>query len=977
MANHCVRAGASGDGSSWDNAFAALPSVLERGDTYYIADGSYAGYDFDDAESDTDLIAIKKATEADHGVETGWASAYGDGVATFTGQLWFSTDYYVLDGVVGSGRLGHGFRVAATGASVKQIRATGGNHITIAHVEAEGPGIDQGESNDDIVYLVHTSPTTYWTLQYCWLHNTNRTCLLALDANHITVEHCVIEDRHTDGSVHGELFSINSSGADAEWAIRHNIFANCAGTGFVVIKDSTQSGFKIYGNLFYQSGAWGTSNGAICDTSGDVTTDVIVYNNTFVDIGLVGGGLDGMIGFNETTGNYVYNNIAYNCRPGSGAADSDYNLYNDSDDAAGETNGQYWSAGTVLFTDYGSQDFTLDTNTAAGTTLSSEYATDSLDNTRGADGLWDRGAYEYGVAGEDPVADHYVDTGATGTGDGSSWTDAWTSMAEMIAEIGVLTEDSVVLFRASTAADDTTPPVLNNVCEDFKLTMRDYDGTYKLVVSNASALIISDERFELDGLWIETAAIDANYQAPIQLIGVKTQTVEMLIKDCVLKGANSPTIRQMGIYVADADVSVTVENTLIWNISTTQGHAFTSGVTNIGGTITLYNCVIQGGSYSLNNNSGTMNRYNCVEKDAATAAEVGTIGGTNNASNDTGLGGSSNQEGVTFTDYFTDAANGDVTLTASATALLDNGIGPSADANVPTPDAAGTTRSGATCDIGAYEYIAGATTYVMAYDANGGTGTVTDASSPYEEDEVVTVLDPADDGDIARSGYRFVEWNTAANGSGTAYDPDDGFSMPAANVTLYAQWVEVFTVTYDGNTADSGDVPTDSETYAETEEVAVLGNTGSLVKDGYEFAGWNTQADGEGTGYDPDDIFEMPGDDVTLYAVWVEVFTVTYDGNTEDSGDVPVDASSPYTEGETVTVLGNTGDLAKDDYVFSHWNTAANGSGTDYNTGATFNMPGEDVTLYAQWAEPSAAYGGYSPFYKRERVTKLFGGGIS
>ena len=50
---------------------------------------------------------------------------------------------------------------------------------------------------------------------------------------------------------------------------------------------------------------------------------------------------------------------------------------------------------------------------------------------------------------------------------------------------------------------------------------------------------------------------------------------------------------------------------------------------------------------------------------------------------------------------------------------------------------------------------------------------------------MVTVLGQ---GTIARVGYTFDEWNTASNGSGTAYDPADTFTMPAANVTLYAQW---------------------------------------------------------------------------------------------------------------------------------------------------------------------------------------------
>ena len=49
----------------------------------------------------------------------------------------------------------------------------------------------------------------------------------------------------------------------------------------------------------------------------------------------------------------------------------------------------------------------------------------------------------------------------------------------------------------------------------------------------------------------------------------------------------------------------------------------------------------------------------------------------------------------------------------------------------------------------------------------------------------MTVLGP---GTLTRTGYTFSHWNTAADDSGTSYNPADTFTMPAANVVLYAQW---------------------------------------------------------------------------------------------------------------------------------------------------------------------------------------------
>src|SRR4051812_11845780 len=78
-------------------------------------------------------------------------------------------------------------------------------------------------------------------------------------------------------------------------------------------------------------------------------------------------------------------------------------------------------------------------------------------------------------------------------------------------------------------------------------------------------------------------------------------------------------------------------------------------------------------------------------------------------------------------------------------------------------------------------------------------------------------------------------------------------------------------------------------------------------------------------------------------------FTVTYDGNGNTGGTAPVDPNSPYLANATVTVLGNTGGLVRTGYTFSGWNTAANGSGTTYIPGATFQIA-SNVILFAKWA---------------------------
>ena len=76
-------------------------------------------------------------------------------------------------------------------------------------------------------------------------------------------------------------------------------------------------------------------------------------------------------------------------------------------------------------------------------------------------------------------------------------------------------------------------------------------------------------------------------------------------------------------------------------------------------------------------------------------------------------------------------------------------------------------------------------------------------------------------------------------------------------------------------------------------------------------------------------------------------YTVTYDGNGNTTGTVPVD-SNGYGANRNVIVKDNTGSLEKTNYVFDGWNTKADGKGTPYKPGANFNI-NEDTTLYAQW----------------------------
>ena len=142
-ANRYVRAGATGagNGTDWSNAYAALPDTLVRGDTYYIAGGSYPAYTFNDPQSGSLVTTIKKAIVSDHGTDAGWQSGFGSAQATFNSTLQFQTGNYVLDGQYRNESnwfdgASYGIRIAHNNQDQNIIISggTSSSNITVKHV---------------------------------------------------------------------------------------------------------------------------------------------------------------------------------------------------------------------------------------------------------------------------------------------------------------------------------------------------------------------------------------------------------------------------------------------------------------------------------------------------------------------------------------------------------------------------------------------------------------------------------------------------------------------------------------------------------------------------------------------------------------------------------------------------------------------------------------------------------------------------
>jgi len=77
--------------------------------------------------------------------------------------------------------------------------------------------------------------------------------------------------------------------------------------------------------------------------------------------------------------------------------------------------------------------------------------------------------------------------------------------------------------------------------------------------------------------------------------------------------------------------------------------------------------------------------------------------------------------------------------------------------------------------------------FMVRYDSNGATGgTVPLDEQSYAPGDLVAVL--GNIGSLDKKGYRFVGWNTKADGTGISYPPDSSFSMGMENSMLYAEW---------------------------------------------------------------------------------------------------------------------------------------------------------------------------------------------
>lgn len=431
MAEHYIRAGTTSPTAQgtagWGNgqAASALPATLVRGDTYYVAAGSYGSYDFTNvATSGATLITVKKATVANHGAganaNVGWLDSYATGQAVWTDWT-MGMSFLTIDGVTGGGppssgnptntttwSTGHGIAVRAFSAHLV-FQSGALTDLTMNRVEFDGT--DNTNGDRDIFYFVNgTSTNVIW--RRCYLHHIGSDFgqMYSTAVNWVW-EYCYVTLNNLSGDQHGDF--MENGGTVTNLTARWNFFDNIRLTYCFGSHDPSGqfNGGLVYGNIFRDIEA---SNGLIAALTNPGTrqySNVKFLNNTIVS----GTGIDDGMGNPQSgTGNEAYNNIWVNESFGFSAVTHNYNASNSS---LGEANGV--TVSTTVFTNY-QTDLTLSGTFPAnwsGTNTNVLVPGNSVDMMGTArlrtGSIWDRGAFAFGSGGGADTTPPAAPTGVT------------------------------------------------------------------------------------------------------------------------------------------------------------------------------------------------------------------------------------------------------------------------------------------------------------------------------------------------------------------------------------------------------------------------------------------------------------------------------------------------------------------------------------------------------------------------------------
>jgi hypothetical protein len=449
-------------GADWNNTMANLPGTLTRGDTYYLADGvGYSASAFGTASGST-LIVVKKAlASGDYGQACGVSAGFngptqGSGSATFSGSpaLNLAGAAYILIDGQGRTTLNSGYGIVLDSSSCTNTTCytlglgfNGGakaSNITVQFTEFKqsNPGGSTNFNQDYGVYAYNNDNGTPAggqlhdiLLQNNYHHNSACDFIFTRGATNVTVQYSYFYNNNGGSACHGQLWEDNNS---SNVTFRHNQANDIRGTSvFVVLCDICSgatiptTGFHMYSNVVTDSvgGAGWTANGSMACLGPSIScSDMTFNNNTVANLQNTGAGaganVAGVTVNSATASPSCENNLFYNINANvtisvGSCSTEDYNSAIFSGSLPGVFTGAHDvidTANTNHFTSCTSSgnapaDCTLTSDAGAdygsGVSLASPYnlsctgilCSGGASVTRGSDGTWERGWFEFVLGG--------------------------------------------------------------------------------------------------------------------------------------------------------------------------------------------------------------------------------------------------------------------------------------------------------------------------------------------------------------------------------------------------------------------------------------------------------------------------------------------------------------------------------------------------------------------------------------------------
>ena len=159
----------------------------------------------------------------------------------------------------------------------------------------------------------------------------------------------------------------------------------------------------------------------------------------------------------------------------------------------------------------------------------------------------------------------------------------------------------------------------------------------------------------------------------------------------------------------------------------------------------------------------------------------------------------------------------------------------------------------------------------VTFDKNGGTGSNRPDTKPYKSEEKITIPSIETLG-WTRDGYSFLGWSTDKN-SVQADRFDTEINVPKRDLTIYAVWQKnTITITFHSN---GGSVDAPSSISKSKDESFIAPEYNGTNKNNNVFIGWGTTK--SAVTYKDGETYKMPLVDTTLYAIWKNTVTLTFD----------------------------------------------------------------------------------------------------